>query len=305
MRKKVAGLLRAGAYLSVALGIVSVFGVRAAKAEVARKGLSFGKALVALAPLDAEKASLRINGQDLFISNALVDRDASAVLDSFEELCKSEGSALADPWPKAARKPVSERTRRLMPRLDVVRREENGEGVVFCFAKSGGRSFADAATELSNSRDLSALGHLRYAYVKREEGNQSRVLATWTDGSFKIGGADAKGDAIGSDPGLAPRPPRATRVLSATLEGTPYGMYAFTSDDPAERVLGFFDESLRGRGFVTVRAPDGSGHAYEKDGAQIFVSAVNQPESGPRAAKTLISIGELGAAGARSTGESD
>jgi hypothetical protein len=160
--------------------------------------------------------------------------------------------------------------------------------------------------------DLGAFGELRYAYVKgvrdgeAERGRadaitKSRVIATWTGPRFRVGGTDAHGDVFGSDPEAAPRPPEAKRLLSAALIGTPYGMYAYSSARTPGQVLSFYDAELGRARWTRIVDPSGetSGHAYERDGAQIFVAAVNEVDERAREPRTLVSIGELGVAGAR------
>jgi len=313
------GVVRASAWLSIALGVVGAFGARAAKAEAGNAGLTLGRTLLPLLELESEKTSLKLNGEDLFVSSVIVDRSVSSVLDAFEAQCNDKSGPLADAWPKAARDGFATSKRGgilpSLPRVDVFRRDSSGgsgdgEGVVFCFVDGsrGHRSFTEAAHEFARDRDLGAFGELRYAYVKgvRDDHGgavtKSRVIATWTGGRFRVGGSDARGDAFGSDPEAAPRPPDSKRLLSAALIGTPYGMYAYSSAKTPRQVLGFYDAELGRARWTRIVDPaadgENGGHAYERDGAQIFVAAVNEVD-GDAAPRTLVSIGELGVSGSR------
>jgi hypothetical protein len=297
LRGRAKAILRLTAYLAIVSVGLGALGVRAARAEAGKAGLAFGRQLLPLVELESERSTIRLNGQPLFVSSAITSGPIGAILDRFERDCAG-GSHAAET--------------RFAPRLDVFRREAGSrEGVVFCFAH-GERSFADAALRYRSSRDLGEFGDLRYAYVTRTDDGRARVVATWTEGSFKLDAETETGDAAGSDPEEAPRPPHARRVLSATLGQAPgqasgpasgqtfgqarYGMYAFASSESPEAVARFYDRAMAERRWVAIRAP-GTGpteRSWVKDGVQILVSAsVDSSE------RTLVSIGELGAQAAQ------
>jgi hypothetical protein len=294
LARKTLGLLRAGTYLAIAGSIVALFAVRAAKAEAGRGALAFGHRLLPFVELETEKTGIRINGQSLYISSAVVSGNVDATLDRFEQECDGEASPLADAWPKASRAKAEPTIASRFPRLDVFRREQGDEGVVFCFAHGSGRSFEEAIALFHQTRDLGAFGQLRYAYVTRTSAERVRVVTTWTEGSFRAFARTPSGDTEGTDPEATPRPPASTRILSAAFESAPYGLYAYTSHAAPGEVLGFYETSMREEKWVTIRPPDGhqgdeTGRAFEKDGTQVLVSATRD-----RAGQTVVSIGEVG-----------
>ena len=306
---RMAALMRAGVVVAlIAFGLLA-FGLRAARADAARAAMALGRQVLPLLALETDKTSLRINGQDLFVSSAIVDGSVEDVLDRFEAQCAAAGSPLAEAWRKVAHDRKTEAAVSRLPRLDVVRRSERGEGVVFCFVggSTAGVTFEAALARFSKERDLGALGQLRYAFAKPSDDGRVRVMATWTEGTFKLD-AQTAGEAAGSDPSAAPRPPSSRRLLSASLVGAPYGIYAYGTDASPEAVLRFYDRAMNEAKWVAVTPPEPArGRAaeriYVKDDLHVLVSAGPDGKSpgGPRDSHptTLVSIGELGAQGAQ------
>jgi hypothetical protein len=176
--------------------------------------------------------------------------------------------------------------------LGVFRREERGEGSLLCFVdgKSTPKSFLDAMKLWSQSGDLGALGKARYVYVTKSSDGTRRVLTLWTDDSFKMTELvpDNGREPAGADPVGVPRPENATRVLSAVLEGTPFGVYVYRTSDSPEKVTGAYDKILYEQGWV-VFSPDvegGSAKGFFKDGVVVTLGAIHD-ESG----QTMVSVG--------------
>jgi hypothetical protein len=306
-RARARALVRLTAYVAVVGLGLGAFGLHAAKAEAGKAGLALGRQLLPLVELESERSTIRINGQSLFVSSAIVDGTVGGILDRFEHECREGNASAKDAWPTVARTGVAARS--FAPRLEVFRREgpNEREGVVFCFAAHGrDRAFADAARRYRETHDLGAFGALRYAFVTRTDEQRVRVVATWTEGSFRLDARAPSGDAEGADPEAAPRPPRSKRLMSATLGEAPYGMYAFSSADSPEAVLHFYDDALSRAHWVAITPPAslsptapsraGLEHArsYVKDGVQLLVAATPDRQQG-----TLVSIGELGAQSAQ------
>lgn len=316
--------MRLTAYLSVVgLGLAAI-GVRAAKAEAGRAGLALGRSLLPLVELEAERSTIRLNGQTLYVSSANVEGAPSGVLDRLERECQAsaDGSANAGGWSEVATGRNAEgrssgdnpsagtnaNARWSLPRLDVIRREEHGEGVVVCFARRQG-TLGDALTRYHETHDLGALGALRYAYAAPAEDGRTRVVATWTDGSFRIDAHLPNGDSEGSDPEVAPRPPHSTRLMSAAAAEMNAGMYAFVTADSPTDTLRFYDEMLTKQQWIALgvptrspadasgnralgegpRALDATARTYLKDGAQILVKSEREVSG-----TTTVSVGEVG-----------
>lgn len=288
LRARGAAFVRLALYLSV-VGIgLTGWGVHVAKADAEKAALALGKKLLPLVELETERSALRVNGQALNVSSAIVDGTPKSVLERAGEGC-DKGSFAAP--------------------LDVFRRATDDEGVVFCFVRPPGRGLSRALADFRATRDLGVFGALRYTFAKKTEDGRVRVLATWTEGSFRLDETLPNGDAAGSDPIAAPRPPRATRLLSATLgegargDNAPYGMYAFASADGPAEVMRFYDESLARGGWVRFAPPSEvtasgvkvtgapeEGRIYEKDGVELVVSAARRAGD----TRTHVSVGELG-----------
>ena len=289
LRARGAAVARLALYVAVVgLGLTG-WGVHVAKADAEKAGLALGRQLLPLLELETERSAIRVNGQALNVSSAIVDGTPKSVLDRAQEGC-DKGSFAAP--------------------LDVFRKDRSDEeGVVFCFVRPPGRGLARALADFRATHDLGVFGALRYAYAKKTEDGRVRVLATWTEGSFRLDDTLPNGDASGSDPVAAPRPPRATRLLSATLgegargDNAPYGIYAFAAEGSPTEVMRFYDDRLAQSGWVRFAPPSEvtasgvkvtgapeEGRIYDKDGVQLVVSASRRAGE-PR---THVSVGELG-----------
>jgi hypothetical protein len=97
-------------------------------------------------------------------------------------------------------------------------------------------------------------------------------------------------DAPGSDPAGAPRPPRAQRILTADVEGVPYGVRLYDSAAPPAEVIAHYDAEMAARGWErSVGKPvDGEDQrAYARPGADLLV--LTQKDD----ARTLVSLIEM------------
>ena len=96
---------------------------------------------------------------------------------------------------------------------------------------------------MMQSGNLAEAGLLRYVFAERTDSGCTHVIAAWTDGAFNVYSLlpDAGKDAPGSDPANAPRPPSAQRILTADIEGVPYGVRLYDSSASPPQVLATYD----------------------------------------------------------------
>ncbi|MFO0670245.1 MAG: hypothetical protein U0235_11545 [Polyangiaceae bacterium] len=242
LRARGAAVARLALYVAVVgLGLTG-WGVHVAKADAEKAGLALGRQLLPLLELETERSAIRVNGQALNVSSAIVEGTPQSVLDRAQEGC-DKGSFAAP--------------------LDVFRKDRSDEeGVVFCVVRPPGRGLTRALADFRATRDLGVFGALRYAYAKKTEDGRVRVLATWTEGSFRLDDTLPNGDASGSDlrwlrrvrrtrPGSCR--PRSARAPAATTLRT-----ASTRSPPRAAHRGhalFYDGSLRRGGWVRFSPP--------------------------------------------------
>jgi len=301
--RRTKGLMRLGVYALFAGACVTGFGLHQAKADVAKSSMSFGRELAPLmADMDGDAHQMKVNGQDLFMNVAETDLSIAAVLDRYEAHCRENKGALGTVWkdvPKLKDK-VADSKIADVGKWGIVRREDRREGVIMCLVKGNGTppTFSEAAQAFVQTKDLGALGKLRYAYVKRgADGKTNRVLTVWTEDSFNF---DKLVPADGSEPGGTdapgiPRPPESSRIMSASIENTPFGVYIYRSKQTPDAVAGHYDKLFYEQGWM-VFSPEVEGgvtKGFFKDGVVVTMGAMRDEDG-----STLVSLGTSSAASA-------
>ena len=111
--------------------------------------------------------------------------------------------------------------------------------------------------------DLADLGDLEYGFVTREEGGRVTRLSLRAKGPLRVDRLAwaGEGDAPGSDPRLAPRPPSSTRSLSVVV-GDRRGVFVYESASRADVILAALDASMRARGARPATEPGPRARAY-------------------------------------------
>src|SRR5262249_24528959 len=117
---------------------------------------------------------------------------------------------------------------------------------------------------------------LRYLFAEKTESGRTHLLAVWTDGPFNMYALfpNTPGDTPGTDPKDAPRPPNSVRVLTADVEGTPYGVRVYDSTSKPEEVAAAYDAQMGGRGWTPILydAEDPAGaRVYTRPGSKLMV----------------------------------
>jgi hypothetical protein len=256
--------------------------------------------------------ALRLNGEAIHITSAMEDLSVKEILDRTEDGClaasaglgpdalgavERSGSSLAGP-PHLPYLPASVTPLRA---AGVLRHSQGESGVVACLVRPPGvsiggiKDLVDKLSELVATGDLSRVGLLRYVYAEKTASGRTHVVVVWTDGPFNFLRLlpTSGGDAPGSDPADAPRPPRGHRLLSANFEGVPYGVRIYDTAASPSDVIGLYDGEMPTRGWQpTYGAPRDGKHqrAFSKDGVDMLVLA------SPNDGRTIVSILEVRAA---------
>jgi hypothetical protein len=227
------------------------------------------------------------------------------VLTRYAEHCEANSAQPPEEWRKLAN-PGSKNAVPVPGDGATVTRGGDGseEGSVLCFTRSAGSkaSVKDALTNFAQTGELGALGGLRYVYAKKTARGGTHILSAWTLDSFNVkklapeGNADVRGADFDQLP-LA-RPDGSQRILSARIEGQPYGINIYESDQEPVAVASAFDAKLIKEGWIAIdvelakHSPDAPknavGHIYEKDGMILSLS------SHPEKKKTVTALGLSG-----------
>jgi hypothetical protein len=229
------GALRAGAWLLGALVVTAAHSGRVAAADAGRAGLALGHELSGAPP---GAIDVVLNGEALVLSTELVAGTVDEELGRLEKSCSEPSRGLG------------------------LRRGSEREGVVLCFRR-GGDDVRGAVRRFAASGDLADLGDLEYGFVTREEGGRVTRLSLRAKGPLRVDRLAwaGEGDAPGSDPRLAPRPPSSTRSLSVVV-GDRRGVFVYESASRADVILAALDASMRARGARPATEPGPRARAY-------------------------------------------
>jgi hypothetical protein len=304
LRRRVFGMLRVGLYLAVVASIGTVLLVRRALGEIREQTATLGKELLPLADLLESTTVLRVNGEPLFFSMTVTHETVHKALDRVEENCKTNPGPFAADVEDIVHKipatmPGAEQIQRLLRMAALTRDEAADHGTVMCLTGSeGARPKGLSADAFAQTRDLGALGNLRYVTASQgsvEEGEQdvTKVFAVWTEGHFRLDRLEPPvvGDAPGSDSVFVPRPPESVRIFSAEAVESPYSVRIYETNSVPEAVFAFYDRAMQG--WMSYE-PDGAeqvARGYVKQGRPVMVN-VSHDES-----KTLVTISEMGVGG--------
>jgi len=287
-------MMRVAAYMGVLLSVGSVATVRAARADVTETTLELGRDLVPLADLLKERARVDINGEHVWASSSVSSAPVTEILDRYQAHCRENG-AVGETWGK---EPLTKNIDRSDPKgptfqFGTFRSEKGAEGSILCFTEQAAdksASFLDRMGAFVGSKDLGKLGRVRYVYVRHERGT-SHVLTMWTDEHLRIdrmSGTAADGQEPGFDNPDLPRPIRARRTVSASIDGTPYGVRGYMSQASVSEVLTAYSAEMTSRGWLTATTSDDHVRGFMKDGSLVTVGTESSKDG------TVVGIAEVG-----------
>lgn len=291
-KRHLKGLLRAGVYLG-ALGLVfGAIQVRSARAEVKNRTVEMGRQMLQLANATQHDVNkIILNGQPLFVGSSLASDSPKDVLDRYEDYCQKNLAQPAESWREVAtktRKTEAQAENGMLSGAGVLRAGTSDEGTVVCFTKGADSkpSTREALTTFADTGELGVLGGLRYVYVKTSAQGKTTVLTAWTDDKFNLARLmpEEGKDCGGSDFADLPRPQSSQRVLSAIVDGTPFGMNLYRGGESPEKVVEYLDGEMHKRGWYMLdpelsknvqhdAATPPVGRLYEKDGVVLTVAA--------------------------------
>jgi hypothetical protein len=302
-KRRLFGSLRVAAYVTVVGGFTLGFLSSRANAKLREQSLTLSQQLMPLADLLQDATALRLNGEIVNFSMTVVEQTSvKQVLDRVQAQCEKAPGPLAQQslalirgLPEAI--PGAAAAAELLSKLVVTREESETQGAVLCFTGDGSDAQPDFAEQLERTRDLGALGNLRYVMAgqgraEQHEQHLTRVISLWTEGQLRLDRLEPPptGDAPGSDSLLIPRPPGAVRTFSAEAVGAPYSVRIYETDAKANEVLAFYDRQMSSFGQLTMAGYENTARAYVKDAQPLLLQLTE------RDSKTVVTLAEVGAA---------
>ncbi|RYZ05490.1 MAG: hypothetical protein EOO73_19765 [Myxococcales bacterium] len=256
-------------FLGVANLTLTAFSLPQARANAEEAVKQSGLALLQqLGPtLVGPPQVVTINGQRMSLASKMTPLDVPEVLGRFERYCHDDSGGIAEEFaavpevnahlqklPQSLRDPASWFTTRQEAK-------EGDSGQVTCIARkdAGGglQGVLDRSLAFMNTGDLAELGDARYFVARKDpKSGHTHVLAMWTEGSFNILKMfTGEGDSPGSDSREVPRPPASRRVLTAEVDGHPYALRMYDTNQSHAQVLSFYERELASKGYAHTALP--------------------------------------------------
>ena len=287
LRRFVQRVMAWGRVTTYAAAVFAFFGVLAARTaygDVSDATLSLGRQLASFEDLTGRSYRVHLNGEVVNVANVTIDEPLERVLERFEAHCE-RGTVLPPELLAAGLEEVGGSLKfpdgAEMAATGVIARRGEWDGVVACLVASDAERFQPFSERLSRfaeTLDVSEIGYLRYGYAKRTADGRTNVLTLWTNWSFHLGallppeGRDAPGDDIRN----APRPVDSLRLLSADIEGAPYGCRFYESTTHVAEVLTSLDRDMGQAGWEELRALEEHApgmRVYSREGVDIYALA--------------------------------
>jgi len=261
-------LTRLLAFVFVGTSVASLASMRAARAQVNEGMQRLARQLMPYAEQSAMHTPKRVtlNGQTIQLATGTTRDGVAAVLDWYETQCARRGGGVTrelarshEGFGSAAFNALWSTVGRRTGTFEVIRDGDSDGGYVACLDMGGDDVRGDALTRriqaFVDSGDLSRLGDMRYAYVRRGSSG-TRVVTVATDGRFDLLRMfPERGDAPGNDVAGLARFPGMRRVLSAQEEGVAnvLGMYSVRA--PLAQVRQWYRSNLPGNGWTLADLP--------------------------------------------------
>lgn len=288
-------IARVSAYFAVVALVLGTIATRRVYGAVAKGALEIGSGLAQLGDVVGPSYRVMLNGEPMNVSSAMTDLPVEAVLARFESECREHAGGLDEELdglpatlrgslPAASKGPAG---------LGIVSTRDGDRGMVACLARDVDLGYAGtlkAFGAFARSGDLADLGKLRYVLAERMPSGRTHVLGAWTEGSFRIGTLfPASGDCPGSDLPETHRPTGARRLLTASVEGAPFGVRIYDVAGTPDEVLAGFDDAMPALGWKPVLAADqgmDGGKAFLRGPVDLLVGA----QSSRDGASTVVSL---------------
>lgn len=292
---RVRRVMRVSVYLAVVTLLLGTIATRRVYGSVEKGALEIGSGLAQLGDVVGPNYRVSINGEVVNVSSAMTDEPLDTVLDRFEKECREHAGGLEEELgslpqtlqsqlPPAVRGPAG---------IGIVRTRDTDSGMVACLARDvdlGYGGTMEAIGRFAKSGDLADLGKLRYVMAERTASGRTHVVGAWTEGSFRIGHLfPASGDCPGSDLPDTFRPDGSRRLLTASVDGAPFGVRIYDAKGTPDEVLSQYERGMVAAGWSPAPVVDkelNHGRAFMRGAVDLLVSA--QPSKD--GASTIVSL---------------
>lgn len=289
--------LRLSAYCLVVFAALSLVSEHLLHAELGEAALGFGEDLGELVELAHDAETVVIDGARFHAARVVLDEPVSLALDRLERDCTRRPGALSRTLRELASRAGAALDRygvASAARRGVLRYERDGRGTLICFTATSGDAelgLDERLHDFARDRDVSRFGRPRYVYAEPSASGKIALTSIWSDGALGLSTLFPEtGDSAGSDPRVLPRPPGFRRLLSASAERLPFGVWLYAGAPRAAAVLSFYEPWLAAHDFrrVAENAPLGATAYQRHDGLQVFLSVTEEDE------QTSVSLVEAG-----------
>ncbi len=308
------GAIRVAGYTAAVTLVVGTVSVHKARAAFEEKSMDIGADMASLGSLIGDAHTFTLNGQRIHMGTATTLEGIDAVADKFESSCKTAEGGDVPVWdsiPDIANQPEAAKAKAAnLSSIPILRHKEGNKETVVCFVPSAAstphsvRAVAAAVDSFEQTGHLSAVGKMRYAYITTNATGTS-VATIWTDEEFDITALvpkpGANADTPGSDPALMARPEQSQRLLTGTVDGMPYRIFAYNVQGTPQSAIASYDDQMIKKGWMSLNDPSYENAPHEdaeirgymvRDGRQGYVVAFSDSEH-----HTLMGVVEVGPEG--------
>jgi hypothetical protein len=257
---KLKAIFRVQAYFGIIAGIVLVakLGQAYRASEQTLKELGGQLSDYLALPVDGIEA-ISLNGERFAFVSTMTKKPVDQVLDIAEKACAENSGNIVQELG-----PILEHVKRNQPEAGVIEpgklttlrrdgRTANKGGDVTCLTRprEDGKNaqhpgFIKRIERFTETFALGELGEAHYLRADYEAGpKQTHIVYIRSLGQLSLEHFFAgPGDAPGADPRGVPRPPHSVRILSAAVERTGDGFYAYESPETPNAALNYYDQQL-------------------------------------------------------------
>lgn len=291
-------IARVSAYCGVVTLILGTIATRRVYGSVEKSALEVGSGLAQLGDVAGPNYDVKLNGEVIHVSSTMTDTPMEQVLERFEKECREHAGGLEEELTQlpAAVQGQLPADMKGPAGAGVMSTREGDKGMVACLARDADLGYTgtlQALSRFAKSGDLADLGKLRYVLAERAPGGRTHVVGVWTEGSFHIGHMfPGEGDCPGSDLPETYRPEGSRRLLTASVEGAPFGVRIYQTPGTPEEVLSKYDAGMVAAGWQPVHTADQGlegGRAFMRGPVDALVAA--QPtKDGKGTVVSLVSM---------------
>lgn len=255
---KLSRCARLGLYIAILGSMAMLTLASRVSAGLSEQTLQLGKQLNKFAALSGSVTQLDWNGQRFSVSTRVLHEPVERVLGRFVVLC-SRGTAQLAAELTAQLGPSDVLTAGMFQRLLVLRdrpTDQTGTGVCLAgLGEAGLDGLAERVKAFAKSWDISDLGQLRYAFIRKAGPETTHVLLVSSEGPLRLpelvplDGRDVAGPEVVS--GI--RPQHSTRILAAAASGSSHVLNAYHVAADARSALADYGAQLEDVGYQPLR----------------------------------------------------